>query len=637
MSKGFFKTPVGEVRPSQAIHTFGVGSLVDLPRISAMVMGLDEWDPPQPKHVIPEVRLLGLIRTHLGDQVEMLASPPPKPEGDGPRDPSDPEWRRGVPVSPFPRWARCPVCDLIAPLNSGLFELKTGDVWQPDRTRFVHRNCDKAKGRPPDVVPMRFIVTCEAGHVDDFPWVEFVHAGPTKCKALLRLREFGVSAEAADIVVQCDTCGASRPMTEAFGDQEKKAAGKGMKSGEPPGKYIIGTCGGFHPHLRHRVRKCEEPIRAILAGATNLWFPVTVSAISIPSGKSVLDQRIREAWGVLEKVTSREVLTFARSQPGLETLQQYTDAEIWEAMERYREVCKEKAPVDVSELKRAEWEIFSDPKGKPVGKDFRMKEVAPPKGWGDWILRVVQVERLRVVQALTGFTRIVNPGDFTDPSEIPEQQRVTIARKPPTWVPAVETRGEGLFIQLREEAIQDWLRRPEVSSRDREFRAAHEQFRSARRIPNPGAAYPGLRYVLLHSLSHALLRQFSIECGYGAASLVERIYASDGDEPMAGILLYTAAADSEGTLGGLVALGGPEILGRHLERACTEAGLCASDPLCSEHEPGDDVLGIHGAACHACTFAAETSCERGNKYLDRTLLVETIAGPNVAFFGGIRV
>lgn len=628
----FFKTPVGEVRSSQAIHTFGVGALVDLPRLSAIVMGLDEWDPPQPKQVIAEERLLGLIRTHLGDQVEMLVSPPPKPEGSGPKDPTDPQWRRGLPVSPFPRWARCPVCDLIAPLDSGLFELKTGDVWQPDRTRFVHRNCEKAKGRPPEVVPMRFIVTCEAGHVDDFPWVEFVHGGPTKCKSLLRLREFGVSAEAADIVVKCDTCGASRPMTEAFGDHGSSGD---KKKGDKPQKYIIGSCRGFHPHLRHRAKKCNEDVRAILAGATNLWFPVTVSAISIPEGKSVLEQRVREAWGVLEAVTSREVLAFARKQPGLETLMQYSDEEIWEASESYREGSKENKPADVAELKRAEWEIFSDPKGKPTEKDFRMREVSPPKGWGDWIFRVVQVERLRVVQALTGFTRIVNPGDFTDPSEIPEQRRVTIARKPPAWVPAAETRGEGIFIQLREEAIRAWLQRPAVAARDAEFRSAHEQFRRARGIPNPTAGYPGLRYVLLHSLSHALLRQFSIECGYGAASLTERIYASGEDgEPMAGVLLYTAAADSEGTLGGLVALAEPEALGRHLFRASSEAGLCASDPLCAEHSPGDDVLGIHGAECHACGFAAETSCERGNKYLDRALLVNTVAGPDVAFFDG---
>jgi hypothetical protein len=141
--------------------------------------------------------------------------------------------------------------------------------------------------------------------------------------------------------------------------------------------------------------------------------------------------------------------------------------------------------------------------------------------------------------------------------------------------------------------------------------------------------------VLLHSLAHALIRQFAIECGYSAASIRERIYSrppgSDG-EPMAGVLLYTAAPDSEGTLGGLVALGDPRVLGRHLDQALEGMKLCASDPLCAEHHPIKDGLTLHGAACHACLFLPETSCERGNKYLDRSVLVSTVESDELAFF-----
>jgi Domain of unknown function (DUF1998) len=132
-----------------------------------------------------------------------------------------------------------------------------------------------------------------------------------------------------------------------------------------------------------------------------------------------------------------------------------------------------------------------------------------------------------------------------------------------------------------------------------------------------------------------LIRQFAIECGYATASIRERIYsrAPGGDrEPMAGILLYTAAPDSEGTLGGLVALGGPKMLGRHLDQALDSMRLCASDPLCAEHHPMRDGLTLHGAACHACLFLPETSCERGNKYLDRSVLASTVDSDGLAFF-----
>jgi Domain of unknown function (DUF1998) len=142
--------------------------------------------------------------------------------------------------------------------------------------------------------------------------------------------------------------------------------------------------------------------------------------------------------------------------------------------------------------------------------------------------------------------------------------------------------------------------------------------------------------MLLHSFSHALMRQLAIECGYAAASLRERIYSSrpEDDFSMAGVLIYTAAPDSEGTLGGLVSLGDPDVLGRHIDQALEQMRLCASDPLCADHEPSQAPNDLHWAACHACLFSPETSCERGNKYLDRSLLVPTVkAEPlDIAFF-----
>ena len=144
-----------------------------------------------------------------------------------------------------------------------------------------------------------------------------------------------------------------------------------------------------------------------------------------------------------------------------------------------------------------------------------------------------------------------------------------------------------------------------------------------------------MRYVLLHSLSHTLIRQFSLECGYSTASIRERIYSrpqSSEHAPMAGLLLYTAWPDSEGTLGGLVSLGDPKALGRHLDQVLETMRLCASDPLCAEHHPHLSNLTLHAAACHACLFLPETSCERGNKYLDRSVLVSTVDRADLAFF-----
>ena len=170
---------------------------------------------------------------------------------------------------------------------------------------------------------------------------------------------------------------------------------------------------------------------------------------------------------------------------------------------------------------------------------------------------------------------------------------------------------------------------------EREFLESHRAWRRMRKIEPDHEGFPGIRFILLHSLAHALMRQIAMDCGYTAASIRERLYCkrpNDVNGPMAGMLLYTAASDSEGTLGGLITLGEPISLGRHLQQALETLRLCASDPLCAEQRPSTDGRGIHAACCHACLFAPETSCERGNRYLDRGILIATFAERGTEFF-----
>src|SRR5260221_1117214 len=158
------KYPVGELRPSQVLFTYGIGSIVDLPYISTMVMGLDDWENPYPA-MVGEERLLQAVRAVLGPQVLRLLAPPeaPEPVG-GPPNPFDESAMVGVPVAAFPRWMLCPRCRTLASLDSGLFQLKA-DVYRPDKTRYVHVNCSSA-GAPPPVVPARFLVACKNGHLE---------------------------------------------------------------------------------------------------------------------------------------------------------------------------------------------------------------------------------------------------------------------------------------------------------------------------------------------------------------------------------------------------------------------------------------------------------------------------------------
>jgi hypothetical protein len=610
------KSEVGEVRPSQTLTTFGIGSLVDLPNLSVMVMGLDDW-PNAHSTEIAEERLLRSAQSILGPQVSRLLTPPRGPETQGSQTNWFDEARQiGVPVAPFPRWMVCSKCRLLAPISSNLFEPKVYP-YRPDRACYVH-NCT-TQGRSPLVVPARFMATCAHGHLDDFPWVEFLHQGSTDCKGLLYLYEVGASGEALDVEVKCDGCGVRRRMGQAFG---------------PNNRTVMPACRGRRPHLRDiDPNGCDqEHVKPMLQGASNLWFPVQISALSIPQAADELGRLVEDQWAILGKATSLEVLKAFRLIGELKDFSRHSDDEIWEVIQKKLEATGEQLD-DPDDLKSPEWRVFSNPSQAKPSRMFKLRTVEPPTGFTTQFEKIVLVEKLREVKALVGFTRLMSPRDFDSVADLPPKNRARISRKDPTWLPACETRGEGIFFQFSEKQIQEWVQKNQAY--EREFEVGNQAWRARKNLA-PATSYPGIRYVLLHTFAHALIRQLAIECGYTSASITERIYSrspADGD-PMAGVLIYTAAPDSEGTLGGLCALGEPDKLGRHIRRALEKMSLCASDPLCSEHTVGDGEK-LHGAACHACSFLPETSCERGNKYLDRSALVPTVECDrnHLAFFG----
>jgi MrfA Zn-binding domain len=313
---------------------------------------------------------------------------------------------------------------------------------------------------------------------------------------------------------------------------------------------------------------------------------------------------------------------------------EFNEKDIWAAIETRRQGSG-LSHSNAEDLKLPEWEIFSGPDSAAESKDFKLRKAAPPKGFEESFEDTVLVERIREVRALLGFTRIESNSDFAEATAIVDDRMTALQRENPTWLPASEVRGEGIFLRVREKVLRAWEAKPEVKKLQEEFLESHKSWRKLRKLKPIGEHFPGIRLVLLHSLAHSLMRQIVLDCGYSSASIRERLYSRRPEEsggPMAGILLYSAAPDSEGTLGGSVELGDPLTLGRHLQQALESARLCASDPLCAEHRPDTTGRSIHGACCHACQFSPETSCERGNRYLDRSVLVETFSGYQTCFF-----
>jgi len=429
----------------------------------------------------------------------------------------------------------------------------------------------------------------------------------------LRVSDIGSGGRATDLLVLCLTCDARSTLAKAFG---------------PSAATSMPQCRGRHAHLGQRTEPCTEQLRTLVLGASNLWFNSSVSALSLPAGGGSLAQLVYDNWGTLEKMPVKEVLVYALAMDRVlaAAFAGETVDDIWAAIEARRAGGNDAPGTDV---RGPEWAALTAGSAGLTSMHFEAEPIAAPTAFAKQVAGVTLAHRLRVVTGLCGFTRISAPEPDDTRAVAPIE-----TKRAPTWVPVVENRGEGIFIRLAEDAVQAWEATAFDNSLFDTMRRGHRDWRSARGL-DPTVGWPGERYVLLHSLSHALINELAIECGYSSASIQERIYSrapGEGPEPMAGILLYTSAPDAEGTLGGLVNLGQASELGPILRRAIDRAALCSSDPLCADHEPDAANSSLHGAACHACLLVAETSCERGNRYLDRATLVETFRHAGLEFF-----
>lgn len=437
------------------------------------------------------------------------------------------------------------------------------------------------------------------------------------CKGSLRFFESGASLQTENLWVRCDTCEAARSMAQAFGQS---------------GKDNLPGCRGRHPHLSMFDGGCAEAPRSILLGATNGWFPVTLSALAIPQTGNPIAQLVADGWeffrdveSAAEAVGAVKMLKKSAQLPGIEA---FTGDQVWEAIEAHRTGAVGGEDFD---LKGPEWDVLTSPTPPTDYPHFMSKKAAVPKGFEKHLSRVLLLERLREVNALLGFTRVESPSEGGGAERAP---RAPIGRSAPDWVPATQVHGEGIFLQFSEDALMTWAAGHGPRRQEAELRRGHRGWRARRKLA-PDEDFPGMRFALLHTIAHLLIRELALDCGYNAASIRERVYADiAGGKSQAGILIYTAAADSDGTLGGLVELGKPENLGRLLRQALDRARICASDPLCAEHNPRTD-SSLHAASCHACSFVSETSCECGNRYLDRALVIATLQTDDAAFFAGV--
>ena len=396
----------------------------------------------------------------------------------------------------------------------------------------------------------------------------------------------------------------------------------------------LGTCRGARPWLGpHANEDCTQPSRLLIRTASNAYFPPVLSVLSLPARESAVEAAVAGLWDDLQIVDDAQVLAIIKRKPKVaDGLASFSDEEVLRAIRDRKAGGAVERPVKLAELDAlaAAPEGFGD--DVPIDPDFHARRL-PDGAWrrsqlSAGIEVVMQLHRLREVLSLVGFTRLEPEMPDIYGEYETDVQRAQIAIEP-SWFPAVENRGEGVFVLLRAEAVRAWLERPAVKQRLDGLASGHERWARERESKRP---FPGGQYILLHTLSHLLIQSLAMRCGYPASSLRERIYA-DAQANRFGVLLYTGSPDADGTLGGLVQQA--RHFEDHLANALRSAELCSNDPICSQHVPGRSLENrwLHGAACHGCALVAETSCEMRNDYLDRALVVPVLGVPDAAFFG----
>ena len=626
------------IRRSQLISPFGVGAMfVSQGGIGLLTAGLDHWYKREGdgsltsdvgEYCIEEWRLQRLLH------VKEFRLPPDYRElwrFDG----TTPNMQLTIPFLRFPTWHFCPRCDLLdkRPLT---------EQSRPDCSE-----CKKKHGWEIKMFQVPFVTMCEAGHLQEFPWKEWVHRQQAvDCEGLLRWKTTG-SASLSGQKVICDKCQMERTLaniTTAYGNG---ATVLSTQLTEDDQDYL---CPGRSTWLSDDVvEQCTAHMRGTLRNASNVYYANVHSAIYLPRGTSTAPGKLIEVLSNrpfneilqntydlvkdIDRVANHIYDRYSKGHDYSLILDGYSKEQICEATQivlksnETAPTSEEQIMLEEIDLLREEFAVLQQPINdeklqiRATNIDEYESEIT------QYFSRIMLIDKLRETRAFAGFSRIF----ATNTQDLSHRKRML--RRPDTrpanWLPAYVVFGEGLFFMFDEVRLSEWEQNPIVQERIKRLENRFLQVqRKNRWVEQPITP----RFVLLHTFSHLLMNRLIFECGYSSAALKERLYVSNHpDEPMAGVLIYTAAGDAEGTMGGLVRMGNRGNIEPVIRRALQEATWCSVDPVCSEvGSQGPDSCNL--AACHNCALVPETACNHFNRFLDRVTVVGAMNNPQLGYF-----
>lgn len=626
------------VRASQAVLQYGVGAMVDFPEQTLMTAAPETWDTSVME--IHDERLENKFK------VDYFGMPGSGDEG---------KYQNGVSYTRFPEWYFCPKCRHFKPLKQWIDDYtkspKTKKIREKDPEMIRRLRCSTCFQ---DLVVARIVVACPHGHIDDFPWIKWVHAknfsGPKKVCSNPSLK-FTTSASSTEglegLTVSCLSCNCRTTLKGAFDKDALKRIDE-----ETGGEYNL-SCAGRHP-WKNSKESCKEYPHVLQRGSSSVYFPITYSSLVIPPYSSKLTEMVQNSTGYSD-LTKAIAATIKNASliPGVVITQEVKDSIVKQSISEYaNKISLEigRKEEQIRAILERKWNGKANDQYTESSIKYKAEEYAALSGEvtldsndGEFIREATSIDdyqiphiknislihKVREVQALIGFSRL-EPVDKENLSADNKITPVNIKDDGTKWYPGYEIRGEGIFIELDDDAIDAWRScnsdvRDRVNLLNENYKKSYYGSIKERTITE--------KYLLLHTLSHLLMKQLSFECGYSIASLKERIYCSEPSQgrSMSGIFIYTASGDSEGTMGGLVRQGRPDVFPGIFKKAIEASITCSNDPVCSlSLGQGRDSLNL--SACYSCTLVPETSCEEFNVFLDRGVIIGTFEKPEIGFY-----
>lgn len=525
-----------------------------------------------------------------------------------------------IPCVRFPLWHYCPYCGSMEKLTLyGSRQKCKGPNYSEGLS--CH---NKPVHRRPWLIPVRFITVCEMGHIEDFPFMEWLHRDrPHDSFCKLRLLPGRSSSALSGIKIKC-SCSQSRTLATAFNDNSMAN---------------IKKCSGNRPWLGevdNKEENCGCNLRVVQRGASNVYFPEIRSSIYLPYWDKTTNRKVIELveqyWSKISghRVNGQLDRNFIDA---IAEIKQVDPDELYKAahekfIHQHNVESEEKIEDSEETYRRMEYEAILSGLGGE-NQDFYVVNVQGrdyTKNLSQYFRSVALLHKIKETRALIGFSRLIPESRLT----LSEKKAELQLSENIDWLPAIVVKGEGIFFEFDGERLSRWSNLPQVKKRTEML---NHNIRAFRSLNGEASHDVSAKFILLHTFSHLIINQLSYSCGYGSSALRERIYCDEihSDKPMNGVLVYTASGDSEGSLGGLVRQGQPGRLEEIVLTALQEATWCSSDPICMESRgQGPDSCNL--AACHTCALLPETSCEHANRILDRLLVVGSPNDPELGFF-----